>query len=75
MDELSEDSLRRPKLNASPWEALGNKEFLETCPVERHPTSVSAAWGVGMAFLCKVTPYAAMMPLAKPGHEEYNVYR
>jgi len=53
---------------------LGNKEFLETCAIERRPTSVSAAWGVAVAFLGKVTYYDVMMSLAKPGHEEYNVY-
>ncbi|MCK5181549.1 MAG: hypothetical protein KAQ73_03320 [Dehalococcoidia bacterium] len=41
---------------------------------ERYPPWVSAAWGVGAAFLGKVTCYDVMMPLAKPGHEEYNVY-
>jgi len=53
---------------------LGNKEFLETCAIERHPTSVSAACSAGVAFLGKVTCYDVMMSLAKPGHEEYNVY-
>ena len=41
---------------------------------ERYPTLLSAAWGLGVAFLCKLPPYDVMMSLAKPGHEEYNVY-
>ena len=47
MDELSEDSLRRPKLNALSWEALGSKEFLETCPVEREVPAIA---------LCRLGP-------------------
>lgn len=54
------------------WEA---RNFLKHAPLrERYPTLLSAAWGVGVAFLCKLTPYDVMMSLAKPGHEEYNVY-
>ena len=55
------------------WEA---RNFLKHAPFrERYPTLLSAAWGLGVVFLGKVTCYDVMMLLAKPGHEEYNVYR
>ena len=46
MDESSEDSLRRQKLNALASEPLGSREFLETCPVERDVPDI-ALCGLG----------------------------